>query len=85
MIKMILNQYNFHQFKTRLEYGCEKQGCLLIKVHSALTSKLCCNCGNKTEVGASEEYNCPSCNQTYDRDENAGVNMIIKGLTAIQQ
>ena len=46
-IKRILNQYSFHQFKTRLQYGSEMRGCKLINVHSALTSKVCCNCGNK--------------------------------------
>ena len=84
-IKRILNQYSFHQFKTRLQYGSEMRGCKLIKVHSALTSKVCCNCGNKNDVGASEEYTCETCQHTFDRDENAGINMIIKGLTAIMQ
>ena len=84
-IKRILNQYSFHQFKTRLQYGSEMRGCKLINVHSALTSKVCCNCGNKNDVGASEEYTCETCHHTFDRDENAGINMIIKGLTAIMQ
>ena len=36
-------------------------------------------------VGTSEEYTCETCQHTFDRDENAGINMIIKGLTAIMQ
>lgn len=85
MVKRVLTQYSFHRFKTRLEYGCEKRNCKLTYVHPALTSKSCCNCGEINTVGVSEEYYCNKCNNTYDRDENAGINIIIKGLTVIQQ
>jgi IS605 OrfB family transposase len=85
IVKRILNQYSFYQFKTRLQYGCETRGCKLTYVHPALTSKSCCNCGALNNVGTKEEYYCNKCNNTFDRDENAGTNIIIKGLTALVQ
>ena len=85
LVKRVLNQYNFHQFKMRLQYVGENKGCKVMYVHSALTSKICSNCGHKNNPEDKEEYKCENCKHQYDRDENAGKNIIIKGLTAIMQ
>lgn len=85
IVKRILNQYAFYQFKQRLEYECEKYGSKVIYVHEALTTKTCSCCGNISHtVGSSEEYCCSKCNNRIDRDVNSAINILIKGLTALK-
>lgn len=84
LIKRILNQYSFYEFKQRLEYMCESKGRKLILVHEALTSQGCCRCGSKNNVGKSESYTCSVCNHAIDRDDNSAYNMLIKGMNVLQ-
>ena len=46
------------------------------------SSKTCSNCGHKVEQMnlSVREWECPSCNETHDRDLNAAVNILHKGL-----
>ena len=85
IIKRILLQYSFHQFKERLEYMCEIYKCKLILVNEALTTKSCSCCGSiNDKVGKSEEYNCPNCSLKLDRDVNSARNILIKGMTILK-
>lgn len=52
----------------------------LIKVNPAYTSKIHNKCGNKIELDNSKvEQNCPHCNELFDRDFNAAINILQKG------
>jgi IS605 OrfB family transposase len=85
IVKRILNQFCFFQFKQKLEYKCENLGCKLILVNEALTTKSCSSCGNISEtVKKSELYCCSKCKVEIDRDENSAKNILIKSMTAIQ-
>jgi len=84
LIKRILLQFSFYQFKQRLEYACERYGCKLILVHEALTSKTCSCCGHRQDIGSSEEYKCPNCKSCLDRDVNSARNILIKGMTQLE-
>ena len=44
------------------------------------STKTCSNCGNTYEVGDSEVYECPHCHLKIDRDYNAAINILNKGL-----
>ena len=83
IIKRLLNQFSFFQFKQRLEYMCEKINRKLILVNEALTTKTCSNCGTKNNIGSSETYTCSKCNHTFDRDINSAKNILIKGITVL--
>ena len=83
IVKRILLQYSFYQFKQRLEYMCKKKGCKLILVHAALTSKTCSCCGSIKDAGTSETYKCGTCKSSFDRDANSAKNILIKGLSVL--
>lgn len=83
LVKRILNQYSFYQFKLKLAYLCEKYGCQLILVHPALTTKTCSSCGVINDPGLSETYTCSSCELSYDRDIHSSKNILIKGMSKI--
>jgi IS605 OrfB family transposase len=83
MVKRILQQYSFYQFKLRLAYLCKKYSRKLILVHPALTTKGCSNCGALNYTGDSETYTCRNCSFITDRDYNSGKNVMVKGMTIL--
>jgi len=85
LVKRVINQYAFYQFKSRLIYLCEKYKCKLILVHPALTTKCCSACGAINKPEKFETYNCLSCQFSYDRDVNSAKNVLIKGLTVLRE
>ena len=54
----------------------------LYKVNPKNTSKTCHNCGKVNEkiVVGIEKWTCPSCGETHDRDINAALNILYKGI-----
>lgn len=55
------------------------------------TSRICSNCGQKNhefddldqnEWLKTREWTCPSCGVHHDRDKNASINILNKGLAA---
>lgn len=45
------------------------------------SSKTCSSCGEKTKFGLEvREWTCPNCNNHHDRDLNAAINILKKGL-----
>lgn len=46
------------------------------------SSKLCSACGVKNPMLtlSDENWICPNCQSTHQRDENAGVNLLIEGI-----
>lgn len=54
----------------------------LFKVNPKNTSKTCHNCGKVNEkiVVGIEKWTCPSCGEIHDRDINAALNILYKGI-----
>lgn len=83
LVKRVLQQYSFYQFKQKLSWVCSITGKKLILVDEKLTSKKCCGCGDRTDVGGAERYICDSCSLSIDRDINASINIFLKAYTEL--
>lgn len=83
MAKSIANA-SWRQFRTMLEYKCDWYGKQLITVNPNYTSQICSSCGYHSGPKPLEirEWTCPKCRVHHDRDINAAVNILHKGLKA---
>lgn len=65
-----------------LRYKCEWYGKLFILVPPHYTSRVCHQCGwdsGKKPLDV-REWTCPHCHETHDRDINAAINILYRGL-----
>ena len=78
---------SWYQFRSMLEYKCAWYGRQLVVVKPDYTSQICSNCGFNSGKKPLEvrEWTCPKCGIHHDRDVNAAVNILHKGLKAIGQ
>ena len=86
-----IEHQSWYEFRRELEYKCEWYGKQLIVVSPNNTSRICSSCGQKNhefdnlpqnEWLKTREWTCPTCHQHHDRDVNAAMNILNKGLTA---
>jgi putative transposase len=69
-------------FLQKLEYKCK----MLVMVPARNTSINCCRCGNKVPKNlAVRIHKCDKCGLVMDRDHNASVNILNKGLNIFDQ
>ena len=72
-------------FKRMLEYKCERESTHFVAVDPKDTTKECASCGVKTEKPLwVREHSCPSCGFEADRDANAAINILSRGLSELQ-
>ena len=74
-------------FVRLLRYKCEWYGKLFILVPPHYTSRVCHQCGwdsGKKPLGI-REWTCPHCHETHDRDINAAINILYRGLESYLQ
>ena len=69
---------------TKLRYKAEWAGIQLTAVNPVNTSKTCSGCGavNKEKLAEYRIFRCPNCGLEMDRDLNAAINILNKGLMA---
>ena len=85
LAKSISNQ-SWRMFRTMLQYKCDWYGKQLIVVKPNYTSQICSNCGYHSGPKPLNirEWTCPKCNTHHDRDINAAVNILNKGLEKLK-
>jgi putative transposase len=83
-IKIVNRNFNdlkFYQLKQRLLYKAFVKGKKVVFTNECYTSKTCSSCGKlNTKLGASKNFNCPSCGLETDRDANAAKNIFLKSV-----
>ena len=82
LVRRILD-CSWYSFRQLLTYKSELYGCNLIVIPKFYpSSKLChkCNYKNDTLKLTDREWLCPNCSSTLDRDYNASLNILNKGL-----
>ncbi|MBN3870988.1 MAG: transposase [Nostoc sp.] len=71
-------------FRQWLEYFGHKYGKVTVAVPPHNTSQNCSNCGTKVKKSLSTRTHvCPQCNYVEDRDVNASINILKRGLTTV--
>ncbi|MDT6979636.1 RNA-guided endonuclease TnpB family protein [Levilactobacillus zymae] len=85
LAKSIANA-SWYQFRTMLDYKCKWYGKKLIVVNPNYTSQQCSSCGFQSGQKPLEirEWICPHCGTHHDRDINAAVNILHRGLKTVQ-
>lgn len=67
-----------------LGYNCDREGTHFVAVNSRGTTKKCSNCGVSTDKPLwVREHSCPSCGFETDRDLNAALNILSRGLDRV--
>ena len=84
LAKAIANA-SWYEFRTMLAYKCAWYGKKLITVKPNYTSQVCSNCGYHSgpKPLAVREWTCSQYGTHHDRDINAAVNILHKGLEAV--
>lgn len=78
-----ISDVSWHEFIRQLEYKADWYGRKVVKIPTFYpSSKTCSNCGTvKRTLNLSERiYNCECCGLEIDRDYNASINILRKGL-----
>ena len=67
----------------KIAYKAEKAGKHLIKVDPSFTSQDCSGCGERVHKPLSQRvHRCTNCGLVVDRDENAAMNILLRGVVA---
>ncbi len=84
LAKSIANA-SWRQFRIMLEYKCTWYGKKLITISAKDTSRICSKCGFNSGPKPLKirKWTCPQCSAHHDRDINAAVNILRRGLKAV--
>ncbi len=86
LAKSITNN-SWYLFREMLEYKCKWYGKQLVVVSPDYTSQICSNCGYHSGKKPLEirEWTCPKCGANHDRDINASINILNRGLKELKK
>ena len=86
LAKSIANN-SWYLFREMLEYKCKWYGKQLVVVSPKYTSQICSNCGYHSGKKPLDvrEWTCPQCNTHHDRDINASINILNRGLKELKK
>jgi len=74
-------EVGWRDFITILEHHGDKNGCHVVQVNPRGTTKECASCGVETRKPLwVREHSCPTCGFELDRDWNASLNVLSRGL-----
>lgn len=77
-----ISDASWYQFRCWLEYFGKLYGKITIAVPPHWTSQNCSNCGEiVVKTLSTRTHECPHCGTVLDRDENAALNILAKGLS----
>lgn len=68
------------RFVRFLTYKAERAGGQVIRVKPNNTSNLCARCQRLTRTNIGDEFRCAHCNHAMDRDHNAALNILGRGV-----
>jgi putative transposase len=75
----------WNQFVSMTSSKAEEAGRIVILVNPRNTSKMCSHCGFLVEKKLSERvHTCPHCGLVMDRDKNAALNILQRGLQTLR-
>ena len=75
-----LNSWGYHILQFMVEYKARRLGLPTKKVLATGTSSKCAECGGRLNSEAYRIVRCKNCRMSKDRDENAGRNILARGL-----
>ena len=78
-----INDASWSMFREWLEYFCQIFDRKLIAVNPNYTSQDCSNCGQRVKKSLSTRTHICSCGARLDRDHNAAINILNKGLDSV--
>ena len=78
-----ISDVGWYQFRVWLEYFAQKFGKVTVAVPPHYTSQECSNCGRIVKKSLSTRTHSCRCGCQLDRDENAAINILKKGLSTL--
>ena len=83
-MRLAIIDQSFFEFILILEHMCLKYSCQFTKVDPYLTSQVCSGCGSIVKKELSDRIHiCPHCGLKIDRDLNAAINILQRGMNGI--
>ena len=76
-----IHDAGWYQFRLWLEYFGKKYGKVTVAVEPAYTSQECSDCGAIVKKSLSTRTHACACGCKLDRDENAAINILRRGLS----
>ena len=78
-----ISDVGWYQFRVWLEYFAQKFGKVTVAVPPHYTSQECFSCGRLVKKSLSTRTHTCKCGCQLDRDENAAINILKKGLSTV--
>ncbi|MCE7743854.1 MAG: IS200/IS605 family element transposase accessory protein TnpB [Candidatus Heimdallarchaeota archaeon] len=80
-----ISDVSWYMFRLMIENKAKEKGKIVVLIDPKYTSQNCSNCGVKVEKSlAVRTHKCPECGLVIDRDLNAAINILNKGLEKLR-